>query len=290
MLILFAKRQILGGFALIELLTVIGIILILASFLFPQLNLFKSRNILDSTAQEIISALRLAQNKTVASEGASSFGVHFETDKFILFKGTIYDSAASDNKAYALAPSLIIDNLDLENNSAEIIFERLTGKALSFGSLNLRFRDDSSETRTIYASSQGVISLEDNVPNDSMRLRDSRRVRVLYSQNTKNAITLTLDFFADGVSQNINYPSFLNATQDSFDWSGTIAVNGADQAIRIHSLSLDSSATLFCIHRDRRYNSKAISLSLDGQNIISYSATGTTTPGTSVWVGAPEIQ
>ena len=56
----------------------------------------------------------------------------------------------------------------------------------------------------------------------------------------------------------------------------------------MHELS--DIETIFCIHRDRRYNSKALDISLDGQNLINYTAAGVTSQGTSFWAGAPDLQ
>lgn len=285
---IISKKQI--GFVLIELLLVIGIIVILASLLSFQLNFFKSQSSLDAAAQEIISTLRLVQNKTLASENASSFGVHFDNNKFVIFKGTLYDQGSPSNESHELAPSLSIADINLATNSTEVIFERLTGNTFNVGSVDILVNNNPLTKKTIYISGQGTISLAASAPSDAARLKDSRHVHVLFSQNTKTAVTLTLNFPADGINQNIDYQAFLNAAKDEFDWSGTVTVNGAGQALRIHSHSLTDGATLFCIHRDRRYNSKVVSISLDDQNLINYSADGTLTQGISAWVGPPQSQ
>lgn len=277
------------GFTLIELLVVVAILAILASFLFSGLIIFHRRSLIDATGQEIINTLRLAQNKTLSSEGASSFGVHFATWRFVLFKGSVYNPSASDNEIHDLLAGMEISQIGLGGGS-DVVFERLTGNAEQDGFIRAELIQDSTKNTIIYIDSSGAISSLSSSASDTNRLKDTRHVHVLYSQSTKNATTLTLTFPNDGVIQNISYQGGLNPGKTQFNWSGTISVAGADQKITIHSHALTDSATLFCLHRDRRDNSKALNISLDSQNLINYTATGITTKGTSLWAGNPEIQ
>jgi len=256
----------------------------------PAFNFFQRQNTLEAVAQEIISALQMAQNKTLASEGASNFGVHFETNKFVLFKGASYNPASTDNENHNLPNILQISQINLNGGSTNIIFERLTGTTQSFGSIKIEFIDDSSKNVTIFISASGVVGLNASNPSDATRIYDSRHTHFVFSQNTKNASILTLYFPADNFTQEINYQTYLNPAKDEFSWEGIVNVNGANQTLKIHSHGLTDSATAFCLHRDRRQNSKALNIFLDGQNLINYSATGTTTPGTSPWVGIPQLQ
>jgi len=281
------KKQ--SGFTLIEFLIVVAVLVILASILFSSIIFFHRRSLIDATNQEIINALRLAQNKTLSSEGASSFGVHFETWRFVLFKGDVYNPSASDNEVHDLLTGMEIAQIGLGGGS-DVIFERLTGNAAQAGFIKAELIQDSTKNTLIYVDSSGTISSLDSSASDTNRLKDSRHVHVLYSQNTKNAAALTLTFPNDGVVQSISYQSGLNSGKTQFSWSGTISVAGADQKITIHSHGLTDSATLFCFHRDRRDNSKALNISLDSQNLINYTADGIATKGTSLWAGNPETQ
>jgi len=44
-----------------------------------------------------------------------------------------------------------------------------------------------------------------------------------------------------------------------------ITVNGIGQTIKVHTHQMTDGETLFCIHRDRRFSSKALSISVDGE-------------------------
>ncbi|OGH70138.1 MAG: hypothetical protein A2754_02720 [Candidatus Magasanikbacteria bacterium RIFCSPHIGHO2_01_FULL_47_8] len=56
-------------------------------------------------------------------------------------------------------------------------------------------------------------------------------------------------------------------------------MNGNTETIRVHTHYLDANDTALSVHRDRRYNEKALTIYIDGKNIASYTANGTTTIG-----------
>ena len=75
------------GFTLVEILLVVGIISVLIVTAIAGLRLFEGKTELKSHAQNILTILELARTKTLSSEDASKYGVRFEQDKYILFKG-----------------------------------------------------------------------------------------------------------------------------------------------------------------------------------------------------------
>lgn len=284
---MFRKLQ--RGFSLIEILIVIAIIAVIATIAVVSLKSFqKSRN-LDLAGEEIINTLRLAQSKTLASEGAQSFGVYFSNPQFILYEAGTGQIPPS-GETHSLSLGIIISQVNLSGGNQAVEFERLTGLASSTGSIKIELSDDSSKNKFIYIDSSGTISLSSTNPSDTDRLKDSRHVHVLFSQNTKNAASLVLNFPDDSYNETIDFQDYLNADKTSFDWEGVVSVNSVNQRIKIHSHELNDSATMFSINRDRRFNSKALNIFLDGENLINYTASGTTTPGSSVWAGAPEWQ
>jgi len=272
-----------------EFLIVLAILAILAITILPNLGFFRGQKTVQAAAQELIGALRLAQNKTLSSVNASSYGVQVETDKFILFKGVVFDPVAADNETHLLGNSLNISNVNLGGGST-VVFERLSGATANSGSIKIEQTNNSSISQTVYIDASGTINLSSLSADDASRLKDSRHVHVLFSQNTKNALSLTLQFPADSFSQNINYQTALNAGKTEFSWQDTIIVNGSPQQIKIHTHLLSDTQTLFCIHRDRRFNSKALNVSLDGQNLINYAADGSVTQDASFWAEPPQIQ
>ena len=155
-----------NSFTLIELLVIIGTMIVLMALAAPAFRRFQKESELTNSAEEIINTLRLAQNKTLASEGASQWGVYFSTStspqQYVLFQGTDYDSrVVSSDEIHKLPKSIEIYEINFEDNSS-IVFERISGKVSASikQSISLRLKTDPSKTRTIYIENSGQVGLE----------------------------------------------------------------------------------------------------------------------------------
>jgi len=288
------------SFSLIEILIIIGIVITLVAIAVPSYRFFQKETDLNNSAEEIINVLRLAQNKTLASEGASRYGVYFNQStnphQYTLFKGGSYagrDSSFDEN--HKLADSLEISEINLSGGS-EVVFDRILGTTSQFGSVSIRLKDTPEKVKTIYVDNSGQVSLTfPTVPSDTSRIKDSRHVHFTYNQDAQTATTLHL-IFPDfpGDNYDISFQNYLNPEKTEFYWEGTISVgpigNKADQKLKIHTHSLGIASAQFSIHRDKRYNDKALSITLDYQNLINYTADGQTAQGTSVFVSEPQWQ
>lgn len=147
-----------SGFTLIEMTVVIAIIAILAVTTFVGYNSFRKRTQLNIIAEEIESALKLTQSKTLSSLNKTRYGVHFDTDKYITFIGDTYNPVEATNITFAISDNLEIYNISLNGGGSEVIFKRLTGKTDQYGSLNLRIKNTSQE-RILNIESSGTISV-----------------------------------------------------------------------------------------------------------------------------------
>lgn len=278
------------GFSLIEIAVAIAVLLIIAGLVIPGFNFFQKQSALETAAQEIIQTARLAQSKTLASENDSNFGVFFENNRFILFKGVAYPANPVDDEIHQLDSSLIISAINFNGAVQYAVFERLTGATTNYGSLVINQINNPTQSKTIYLNPSGAISLSADAANDDNRLKDSRHVEVLFSQSVKTAGVLTVNFSDDFVTGNVNFQGYLNADKTEFSWEDAIIVNGQTQKLKIHTHILTDTEALFCFHRDRQENTKAVNFALDGQNLINYSATGAITSGSSVWAGTAQIK
>lgn len=279
----------LRAFSLIELLIAAAIFVLLGAIGLASLNLIKKERLLSSSADRVLDVLRLAQNKTLASEGASSYGVRFETHKFIFFAGNAFSSSSPDNQEFPIIEGILIGEINLGGGS-DVVFERLSGNASSSGSIVLEVDGDASKNKTIYIEPSGTMDFFPSLSSGSERVADNRRIRFSYAQNTKNAVTLYLYFPENNYTYQVSYQAGLDAGKTAFYWKGTVDVGGQEQELLIHSAGLSDAETIFCVHRDRRYNSKALQISLDGQNLINYTADGQVSQGSSIWAGEPQLR
>lgn len=284
------------GFVFIELLVVVFIIALLASGILAGFRFFQNKMGLEEAGEQIINILRLAQNKTLASEGKLSYGVHFENSRFILFAGSSYQEGLSSNKQYNLSGSLEIASTSLAGGGTNVIFNRLTGRTEQFGSINLRIKSDPLREKIIYISSTGQISSLVQAAPLETRIEDSRHVHLSYGRAIDtNAEKIILSFSNppnSPVIQEIIIKDNLDAN-GQFNWVGAITVGGNNQQIEIRTHQLNNPTTIFSITRDRRYNDKALSFSISGEigyNLVDYTAAGLVAIGSSLWASGLEEQ
>lgn len=119
----------------------------------------KKTTVLDSAAESGISLLSEARAKTLSSEDQTVYGVHFETSQIVLFKGLSYSPTDPGNQTTVLHSEVEISNIALNGGGSEVIFQRLTGDTLQYGTVTFRLKVDSAQNRTITIGQSGDISL-----------------------------------------------------------------------------------------------------------------------------------
>lgn len=283
------------SFTLVEVLLVFGILIILAGLAIPSFYYFNAGTVLNNSTSEIISVLREAQSKTLASEGASQWGVYLSasTSQYILFQGANFASRnASLDQIHDLSSKVEIYQSDL---GSEIVFDRLTGKNDLPGSFSLRLKAVPSKTQTIYVENSGRVGVANPlIPDQEGRLKDSRHVHFNYSRFIEAGAEIArLIFTFDSQTFTKEIIMADNLKDSQFYWEGEISVGGENQKIKIQTHSLNNPTTQFSIHRDMRYNTKALTLEISGDvsgNLIIYDASGQTAQGSSIYVSEPSWQ
>jgi len=283
-----------NSFSLIEILIVVGILLLLGAIAYPAFNVFRNQMALSNSSEEIVNTLRLVQNKTLASEESSQYGVYFDTSssphQYTFFKGSDYASRdVSYDVVHEIADIVEIYEIDLEGGGNEVVFEKVTGSTYQSGKVSVRLSGDPSRARTIGIRSTGQISIGTEVPpSDTIRTNDSRHVHFDYSRDINTATESIVLNFEGGVTETIAIN--INLIGGQLFWEGDVDVNGEIQRIKIHTHRLNSPDTRFCVHRDRRYNTKALTIDIDDSpdfdpgTLVEYSADGIITDGTSVFI------
>lgn len=283
------KKKFLTGFTLIELLIVASVLVILIVITGYAFITFQRKSVLGQSSEEIINILRIAQNKTLASEGSSQYGVYFDNsvwpNKYTLFKGKDYISRdISFDKVYELSKSVEMQAINLAGSN-EVFFHRITGTVSQPGNIVLILKSDPAESQTIYIEESGQVStFSGSAPSDLDRIKDSRHIHVDYSRLIDTATeTLTLDFGTK--TKNISIAGNMEANQ--IYWEGEVDVDNEIQKIKIHTHNLNNPNTQFCFHRDRRYNTKPLTITISGDGsgaLINYSADGSNVNSNSIYV------
>lgn len=280
------------GATIIELLVVIAILVILIFSSGQVFVFFQRQSSLNNTIEEIISILRVAQNKTLASEQADQYGIYFDISaspqEYTLFKGGDFASRdVSFDKIYKLPETIEIYDINLAGGD-EVIFNRLTGLTDQPGNISLRIKNDNTKNQTIYVQSSGLIGLNPPSVPSNERIEDSRHVHFDYNRS--------IDTLSESLNLTFSYDSFFvsyeiviadNLKDGQIYWQGEIDVNGEVQKLKIQTRRLNDPDTQFCVHRDRENNNKALKIELSGDPsgpIIEYSADGLITSYTSFYV------
>ncbi len=143
------------GFALIELLVVLAIIVILIAVVLPSLERMKQYQVLKSAVADISSTLDKAKSQTLSSINSSEYGVHFESDKVVLFAGTVYSASDSTNEVTAISSPISISSISLTGGATDIYFDKLSGAPNKTGTVTV---SSASQSKTITISATGAIS------------------------------------------------------------------------------------------------------------------------------------
>lgn len=247
------------GIALIELIVVIGILAILVGISATAFLFLRKKTDLDSSTQEIINMLRIAREKTIASEQASQYGVYFDDTisphQYILFKGENFSLRdGSFDEVHKLPQNTEIYEMNLDGGG-EIVFHRISGEAIPAGNIKIRLISDPSQTTTIYIGNSGQIDLvSPSSPSTVGLIKDSRHAHFNLGWNMQNAVTLKFYFPDIPQTETVNMADYFDAGKTEFNWSGNFSIGGQEQTFKVHTHLLDPVTwpyTRLCIHRDR---------------------------------------
>jgi Tfp pilus assembly protein FimT len=289
------------GLVLIELLTIVTILLLLSALAIPTFRTFYKEIDLTNSHQELINILITAQNRTLASEQDSQWGLYFSTSsiphQYVLFKGSSYATRdISVDEIYSLPDMVEISKIDLVGGGKEIVFNRVVGDADQLGEIELRLIENISKTKEITIKTSGQItSGQEPTPSDQDRIKDSRHVHFTYTRQ----ITISTDIlrltFTHSDSSKTSYDIIVddNIVSGQLYWEGEVSIDNEIQKLKIHTHRLNNLDTEFSIHRDQIYNTKALTIELTDDvsgNLIVYSENGQTTQGTSIYVSQPQWQ
>ncbi len=149
-----------SGFTATEILIVLFIIAVLAAIVLPQFNEMRKREVLKGGANDIVTALTRARSQTLSSLESSEYGVHFESDHVIIFKGTTYSASSPDNETINIVSPATISAITLTGGGSDVYFRRLTGMPTTSGTVTI---SNTVSTKTITISSTGAVSVKKRV-------------------------------------------------------------------------------------------------------------------------------
>ena len=139
------------GFTLFEILLVVAMMALIASFAPPIFVQLQSKIGFDSTVSTYISSLRRAQNLSEAVKNDSAWGVKITNNNVTIFQGNSYDTRDSTMDE----TSTIFSNLNV-TGSTEFVFKKMYGTPLLFGTTTIS--NQAGDSKYISVNSLGLIS------------------------------------------------------------------------------------------------------------------------------------
>jgi Tfp pilus assembly protein FimT len=146
------------GMTALELLVIVATIGIIFLIVTPQFSKIRENQVLKTAVGDIMSSLNKAQSQTFASVNSSSYGVHFQSDKVIIFKGITFSAGDSNNETINIITPATVSNVTLDGvsgTSGDIYFSRLVGAPNKTGTITV---STSSLSKIITISATGSVS------------------------------------------------------------------------------------------------------------------------------------
>lgn len=146
------------GISAVEILVVVAALILIAVATLPQFFLIRERAVMNAAVSDLLSSVNKAKSETLSSLNSSEYGVHFQSDKVIIFKGTSFSAGASGNEIVNINTPAAISNVTFGGVSAvsgDVYFSRIHASPSTTGTITIS-TSSFSKVITIYAT--GVIS------------------------------------------------------------------------------------------------------------------------------------
>ncbi len=144
------------GITAVEALIVIAVLGLMFMIVFPQFAKSRENQVIKAGVQDILSSIDKARVNTLSSLNSSEYGIHFEANAVIIFKGTVFSSGSQDNETVDIISPANISNISLIGGANDFYFHRLTGAPSATGTITI---SSPSFSKIITISATGIASV-----------------------------------------------------------------------------------------------------------------------------------
>jgi Tfp pilus assembly protein PilE len=142
------------GFGLISLLAALAVIGIVCWLTILAFSNYRAHHSVQAGAEQVLSTLAAAREKTLAGINNSQYGVHFQSDRLILFRGASYPGTTV--QTIDLDSTITIPTITLAGGGTNVIFNRLTGATAQTGTIVVRLASDATQSIIITIAATGA--------------------------------------------------------------------------------------------------------------------------------------
>lgn len=146
------------GLTLIEIIVVIAIAVLLMAISFYSFSALRNNSSLQKNVVQAKAVLEEARSLSISEKSDTAYGVQIQSDRLILFRGTTYNSADSQNKTLLLGANAVIENISLNGGGSAVVFKKITGGTDNSGTFRIRMTNISNSSSTISIASTGIIN------------------------------------------------------------------------------------------------------------------------------------
>ena len=147
------------GITLLEILLVIAISSLLLGFVASPLLSFYRQIVFQGATENVLAMLDEARKSTLSSYYSSQYGVYFDTDKVVLFRGATYSASDPNNDVYTFNNNVQISTTTLSGGVDEVVFSRITGETSASGTVTMSTLIGST-TKNISIHSSGLVEVD----------------------------------------------------------------------------------------------------------------------------------
>lgn len=149
------------GISILEVMIVIVITMLIITIVVLNLSKFRAEQSLQGTTADLVSLLNEARTNTITSKNSTTYGVHFETNRAVLFVGSSFTEPNSTNKQLDIDSTVNIPSsggISLNGGGANVVFTRISGDTTNYGTIIVRLTSDATRQKTITINKTGVVS------------------------------------------------------------------------------------------------------------------------------------
>ena len=143
------------GINIIEFIIIFTILSAIFAIVLPELSKSRENQVVKSAVQEMLSSIDKARSQTLSSLNSSEYGVHFQSDKVIIFKGKVFSALDSNNENIEIVSPAFISTVSLTAGAGDLYFSRLSGVPSATGTVVV---SSPNLSKTITISATGVAS------------------------------------------------------------------------------------------------------------------------------------
>lgn len=151
------------GRSVVEIILVVAIVVVLLAVVSYSISGFRDSQSMKNAVVDVTSSLDKAKSETLAGLNSLNYGVHFQSDKVVIFNSTSYSAGTNTNENINIISPAVISCISIPSSSpcvatgtTDIYFVRLTGIPNNSASLTIT---SGNLTKNVIINSAGGVSV-----------------------------------------------------------------------------------------------------------------------------------